>query len=604
MTAGITEILKKLQKIFKLEEIAVALITSYSIVSALMLIFTKLRYKINFSDIAFFETSKTLISVALIAAVFAVLYGVSFKDKDIFKRKMTLFCSVSIYFILLCCFNFNEWFFLFLCIFLAVAVYYCFRELPERFGIEVNGKLPEIVAVAGGLAVFAVTAAASVAEFKSFNADNFDMGVYSQMFSYLSKTGSAFTTCSGYELISKFTYTPAPILYFFVPLYMITRNMIPCLIAQSAIVASGVIPLYLLCRIKQRNSKTATLIILAYILSVAVFKGALYDFHEQCILAPTVLWLMYFAEKNSKPLFVLFCVLTALVGTDGIILLFFIGLYTAVGKNKRTLGALAVVLSGIAFAAVKIFAPNASFIGAGDYSDAFLLKSVFINPGYIFKSMLTADKAAYLIMMFIPFGLVPLITEKYSSYILTVPIFVFLISANVYAASVNYNHAFGVAALIVYLFAENFPHLKTNIKRFAAAFCTVACLMSFFGFFNLCIGKVTDYTQSKQLYCELEESLGKIPVEASVTASTQLTAYLADREIIYPWYHFEEEDSYYNQRSEEAVYSSDYTVLTLYDGDVELKETVINGLIDSGFVLFERKDGVVAILLNPNPANG
>lgn len=587
----------KIKESFKLENIIVLLISAYAVSSSSVLLLNSVTSKTAFDSVYFIQNHGIAFTGGLILILFAVLFGLTFKIKDFSKFKMLLFVSVAVYFSLICLFSFNEWFFLFLCIFVGVAAFYCFKDYSAEKLIRFEKIKPILPVSFFAAAVFVLTSFSSVFKYKAFASDNFDMGVYSQMFFSVLKNGQTNITCSSYAEASRFASAPAPILYLFAPFYAITKNMIPCLIIQSAIVASGLIPLYLICR-QRKNSNAVTVIsCFVYAFSSAIWQGVLYDFHEQSLLAPLVLWLLYFAEKDKILPVVILSLLTGAVGIDGITVLLFVGLYVLAGLKKRKSGISAVVISVICIITVFVFRKNIGIIGNSNFTDSFFIKNIIANPGYIFKRMLSAEKIMYLIILFVPLGFIPLISKKYSSYILLLPVFTALINTDLNVASVKYNHAFPCAVLLVYLFAVNFKEIKENIRPCITAFCMLAIVMSFAGTVLPGINVIGDYFENRARYTAIEQSLEKIPDSASVCADSRLTAHLANRESLYPWYRFEEsEDSFYNSNSKYFAFESDYTVLTLYDGDIDYKNRLIEELKNSGFSVADYTDGVIIVL--------
>ena len=59
----------------------------------------------------------------------------------------------------------------------------------------------------------------------------------------------------------------------------------------------GVIPVILLCRHMKLSGKATVLVSFIYSFYPALTMGCAYDLHENCFLAPLLLWLFYFFEK-------------------------------------------------------------------------------------------------------------------------------------------------------------------------------------------------------------------------------------------------------------------------------------------------------------------
>lgn len=83
----------------------------------------------------------------------------------------------------------------------------------------------------------------TVCRLKSYESSCFDMGIFLQMFEYMSKTGKQYTTVERNVLMSHFNVHFSPCWYLLLPIYMIFRNSVVLVILQVLIIASGVLPL-------------------------------------------------------------------------------------------------------------------------------------------------------------------------------------------------------------------------------------------------------------------------------------------------------------------------------------------------------------------------
>lgn len=89
----------------------------------------------------------------------------------------------------------------------------------------------------------------TVCRLKSYESSCFDMGIFLQMFEYMSKTGKQYTTVERNVLMSHFNVHFSPCWYLLLPIYMIFRNSVVLVILQVLIIASGVLPLIKICRL-------------------------------------------------------------------------------------------------------------------------------------------------------------------------------------------------------------------------------------------------------------------------------------------------------------------------------------------------------------------
>ena len=107
----------------------------------------------------------------------------------------------------------------------------------------------------------------TVCKLKSYESSCFDMGIFLQMFEYMSKTCKQYTTVERNVLMSHFNVHFSPCWYLLLPIYMIFRNSVVLVILQVLIIAS--------------------------------FAVLSFDIHENMFLPAFILWLYYFMCKKN-----------------------------------------------------------------------------------------------------------------------------------------------------------------------------------------------------------------------------------------------------------------------------------------------------------------
>lgn len=179
---------------------------------------------------------------------------------------------------------------------LAVLVAYAFflvyflrvnTSLLDKW--QPGGRTVAIFAGVCGLIGGGVIAGITCLRYATFSAPNFDFGLFCQMFHYMKTDGIPLVTCERNVLLSHFVVHLSPIFYLILPFYAIFPSPMTLQIAQAVIVASGVIPVYLLCRHFKLGGKATMLVCLIYSLYPALAGSCFYDLHENCFLAPILL---------------------------------------------------------------------------------------------------------------------------------------------------------------------------------------------------------------------------------------------------------------------------------------------------------------------------
>jgi uncharacterized membrane protein len=208
-------------------------------------------------------------------------------------------------------------------------------------------------------------------------------------------------------------------------------------IGQAVVLASGVIPVLFLARKFKLSPKASCAVVLIYALFPAISTGCFYDIHENCFLAPLLLWLFYFFEKEKWLPMYISALLILAVKEDAAMYIIMFALFVILSRKKYLHGTLlavgALTYFGIALYILAnfgdgvmvnrfdnlIFDPNDGLMGA--------IKTALFNPGYLLTQLFTTsgstfDKFIYLFYMFLPLGFLPFCTGKASRWLLIAPI--------------------------------------------------------------------------------------------------------------------------------------------------------------------------------------
>ena len=451
-------------------------------------------------------------------------------------------------------------------------------------------------------AVFALfVGSVTVFRYLSYSAPNFDFGIFCQMFHNMKETGLPTTTCERDFLLSHFGVHVSPIYYVILPFYMIFPSPVTLQIAQAVILASAVIPLYLLCKKYNLSNKVAMLISIMFLAYPAMSAGAMYDIHENCFLPVLLLFMFYFFEKEKWLWMYVFAILTLLVKEDAFVYIIIFALYTCAGrkKAKNTLALMAIAIAYFAFANYYL-----SNYGMGVMSNRFdnfiyddsglvgVVKTLLINPAYLFTQVFsssgnTADKLFYLIQIIVPVCFIPFMTRKLARFILVLPVFINLITNYPYQYNINFQYGFAISAFFFYLVIMNVADMNDNTKRFivptaAVAACLAICVFVLPNFRN-----IEKYHTNKSEYQQMDQILDTIPEDVSVAASTFLLPHIADRRELY-------EVAYHQSRND-----VDYVVLDMRPGYNEESSVYCAEFLEEGYEVLNEYSGLITILVKP-----
>lgn len=491
-------------------------------------------------------------------------------------------------------------------IFYGIVIIYTINENKHLLDkIEPNKYISLGFMIACGITLFIVLCIVGVNRYRSYQSPNFDFGIFAQIFANIKKTGLPLVTSERNVLISHFNVHLSPIFYLIMPIYLVFSSPITLQVMQALILASGIIPVWLLCRKLDLSGKATMLISLIYMFFPLITNGTFYDFHENCFLLPLLLWTFYFLEDRKIIPMAVFALLTLLVKEDAAIYILIFGLYLVFVPKKRIIGASLIVASLIYFF-IAIYIINT--YGLGIMSDSRfgnliyeaddgligVIKTVLVNPGYALTQVFnnsesfSFSKLFYFIIIILPLGALPLATKKPSRLILLMPILINLISGYNYQTDITFQYHFGVGAFYLYAMMLNLKDLSVDIRGVLLPLGTISAIVLYFAISYPTIDYYNNaYKNNKSTWDEMNEILELIPEDASVSASTFILPHLANHSELY--------ETYYQISGESSKFVYvDYVVIeTLYSDSA----SDINYYINKGYTVLEERAGIATILI-------
>ncbi len=445
-----------------------------------------------------------------------------------------------------------------------------------------------------------------VLRYRTFSAPNFDFGIFVNMFHNMKESLLPTVTCERDAIMSHFDVHISPIWYLLLPFYALIPTPETLQIGQAVILASGVFPLYLICRKYSLSRPMSIGASFIYVCLPALSSGTFYDIHENCFLTPLLLWMFYFFETDKPIPMYIFATLTLTVKEDAAVYVAIFALYAFFAKKKRLHGVIMIAVSVVyIYLAVSILEKTGYGAMTNRYSNYTNGKDGLIpivltcikNPAYIFTQFAVegeggttlASKLLYILQMLVPLGFIPFITKKISRYILLFPfILINLMPLYPYQYQIGFQYSFGSVAFLVYLFILNVADMKIDGKKFALSFCALASALLVT---VSCMPNYNQYTESwktnRETFESMEEILDTIDPNASVTASTMLLPHIADRDEIY-------EVHYHKIGTQNSVYT-DYVVIDMrYANGVTFCEKYM--ALDV-YQVYKEYDGLITILI-------
>ena len=420
-------------------------------------------------------------------------------------------------------------------------------ELLEK--IKPGKRVTFTVAVVAGVISATIISVVCCMRQLTFATPNFDFGLFVNMFHNMKETGLPYITSERDMFLSHFAVHISPIYYLLLPFYVIFPSPYTLQIGQAVIIASGVIPVWLLARHFKLSGRMQILVTLIYSLYPAATVGCFYDLHENCFLLPLLLWMFYFFEREKYIPMYIFAAGVLLVKEDAAMYLIMFALFVIVSKRKYLHGAIlaAGALAYFGFALFMldtygtgvmvnrfdnlIFNPEDGLAGA--------VKTALVNPGFLLTQLFTTsknnwEKIIYVFQMFLPLGFIPFVSRKPSRWLLMAPILMNLLTYYQYQYSIGFQYSFGVSAFLIYAMLINIPDLHAPSKK---VLVTIGVVASCCFYLTASLPKVEYYfnrwEENSDDFITMEQALDELPEDASLNVSTYLLSHVADRSEVY-----------------------------------------------------------------------
>ena len=477
---------------------------------------------------------------------------------------------------------------------------------PKPAGVS---RTSAILTAVFALIFFAFVSAWTVCRVYSFSAPTFDFGIFTQMFHSMRTVGAPVTTLERDGALSHFMVHMSPIYYLMLPFYAFFPSPSTLQVLQAAVIASSVIPFYLIAKRRGLSGLERVLAAIVLLLYPTLSGGTSYDLHENCFLAPLILWMLYAFEIGNRPLLAVFAVLTLTVKEDAAVYVAVTALFITVSAlvrcrddRKRRLsdsvgGILLFTLSLVYFLCVTAFLERvgdgvmtnrySNFMYDGSSSLVTVVKSVILSPLKAVFECVDAQKLDFMALTLVPLLGMPIFTRKYERYILLIPyILINLMSDYQYQHSIFFQYAFGSSVLLIYVSLLNLSDIRAALKNKSAhtvllSSSAILCAAVFsLSVFPKAQPYIERYTAGRQEYSEIQKVLDTVPDGVSVAATTFYTVPLSDRAVLYDIKH----------SSKDNVLSCEYIVLGLTDTSPFKKyETRAKNGLDSFLELLDRE---------------
>ena len=392
----------------------------------------------------------------------------------------------------------------------------------------------------------------------------------------MKESGLPLVTCERDRLLSHFAVHFSPIYYLLLPIYMLVPDPRTLLVMQALIVASGVIPLLLICKEHKLSDTACCAFAVIYTLYPCFAGGCFTYIHENNFLAPLVLWLVYFCEKGKPVPKIIFAVLLLSVKEDAAVYVAVIALYFLFTDKNYKCNISILLLSIVYFITVTnrlakygdgvMTGRYDNYIYDGSGSLITMIFAVVKNPVYVLSQSFTEEKLVFILQMLLPLMFLPFITKNPKRFILIIPFLLINLMTNYqWQYNIGFQYGFGSGALLIYLAAVNYSELKYG-KVLLAALCSSAVI--FFGLYYHRTDYFKSYDEATEQREIIDKALSLIPENASVASSTFLLPNLSQRDEIYELERTDKTAEYYVL--DLRYQTEEYSIIDYWNDDYEI----------------------------------
>jgi uncharacterized membrane protein len=485
----------------------------------------------------------------------------------------------------------------------AVVAWFAYRYSGFKWMKKIPKPVVYIISIILMFGTFAYIAVFTLYRHAIYGTACFDMGIFVQMFHYMKETFLPLTTCERDKLLSHFAVHFSPIFYILLPFYYIFPYAETLLVAQAALIATGVIPLLLMCRERKLSNLATLSFSVVYLLSAEMIGPCFYDFHENAFLPPLLMWFFYAIEKRKYVLMYIMMILLVAVKEDVPIYVAIIGIYCIFTfKKKEKWNGVAITAFSVIyfFVVTKLMAKYGEGVMTSrtygnlmtDQSASFgnIIKTCILNPVYFITQCVNEDNFIFILTVLVPLAFMPFVTKKFSHYFLIIPMLLMNMATGYgYARDINYQYVFGTTACLIYCSMINYAELKSKNKEYVPVFMGCASILVFSSLMGSKTDNLKMYKERTDVYQKRDELLASIPDDASVACDAFYVPHLAQRDEIY-----ELTDSDVSQPS-----TTDF-VIVRFEYEQEWHASEVAKLISEGYTYYQGDSSIMAIYVSPD----
>ncbi len=418
----------------------------------------------------------------------------------------------------------------------------------EKFLKKINNWQDYLLAISS-LIYFLYFTVASFLKYDHYYSGRFDLGNMAQT-TWNTIHGNIFqlTNPNSTENISRLAFHADFILILLSPFYALWQNPKMLLLIQSFILSLGGVFVYLLAKKILKNKTVALAIAICFFLNPAVNYANLFDFHPVALATTFLIAAFYFLYEKRYAWMVVFLVLAALTKEQVWFILFLVGVYLAIFRGEKKLGAVISVVSIAIFYflfwwAIPKSLGNQHF--ALSYYSEFgdnpseIIKNIFLSPKKSLELILLPDRIGYLRQLFIPLGYLSIFAPFFLVFA-GPDLAIGLLSSNPTLHQIYYQYSSTITPFVFISLIFGIKYLRKWLPEISlvpiSLFILLMTLISAHSYGPLPFAKkptIAMFTNPLSNRKVVDEYLAAIPKEDKVSATNNLASHLSNRRDIY-----------------------------------------------------------------------
>lgn len=442
-------------------------------------------------------------------------------------------------------------------------------RLPHKLEAAPHpSHVPLIAVLVGSLGYALVASVYAINHHHHLGMTGYDLAIYDNIFYHTihGKLLGTSLTSSGYHASHHFD----PILVLLSPLYVIYPRAELLLALQSFWLASAAIPLYLIARHHIGNAWYAAALGLAILLYPGLHGANFFDFHTLALIAPLLLWALYFLDTRRYVGYWVMLGLLLMVREDVPLMLCAVGIYALLSGHPKRIGIVTIAVSLAYFGGAMWLIRHVGGEQRESYTYYYrdlipegsgwegILITLVTKPILVIQHVFSTPKLLYFARLFAPVLFLPFFAPR-GKILLAYGLIVLLTASRPAMFSLHFQYSTVIYPSIFFLTALTLGGLSTHriVQRFrleplrlrrallAGVLLSSVLVSVKYGAlvpnatFTSGASRFMPYptNEGRADYRWVTDTIRRIPQEASVSASIYMMPHVSNRDSIF---HFPE----------------------------------------------------------------